>query len=40
MKKRSIKFELNEELESVEDELYEIEKVIETKKMWDDKMRR
>ena len=40
MKKRSIKFELNEELESVEDELYEIEKVIETKKMCDDKMRR
>ena len=40
MKKRTIKFELNEEVETVEDELYEIEKVIETKRLCDDKMRR
>ena len=40
MKKRKIKFELNEELEGAEDELYQIEKVIETKRICDDKMRR
>lgn len=40
MRKRTIKFELNEELECAEDELYEIEKVTETKRLCDDKMRR